>query len=59
MEHLQQLAAWHVAHVLNMFAKKGQSISPAKLLGKSKPITDIDQFAKEAAETWFASEEAE
>jgi ascorbate-specific PTS system EIIC-type component UlaA len=59
MEHYQQLAAWHVAHVINLVAKQGHSVTPAKLLGKVKPITDPEKFAREATQRWLASEEVE
>ena len=40
-----ELAAWAVSHLLQPYAKKGQHITPAKLLGRGF----YTQQAKEAA----------
>lgn len=36
----QELLAWHAANVMNMWTKKGHSITPAKLLGKEEAKLD-------------------
>jgi hypothetical protein len=36
----QELLAWHAANIMNMWTKKGSSVSPAKLLGKDTGKVD-------------------
>lgn len=42
-KHIHQLAAWHVAHVINLVAKRPVSIH--RLLGEPEPFMAFDSFA--------------
>jgi hypothetical protein len=53
----QQLAAWHVAHVLNLFvAEGGEQVTPATLLGRVNTIqsaSDWNRFARTQFLRWL------
>lgn len=46
-KHLHQLAAWHVAHVINLVAKS--PVSVYRLLGQPEPFLGVDAFADASA----------
>lgn len=44
------IMAWHAAHIMSMWAKKGHRISPAKLRGKDEAAMDPRTLQKELNE---------
>jgi len=50
MDRDQQLAAWHAANIMGMWAKRGSRITPDKLLGNDKSDIDPATLARELSD---------
>lgn len=44
MDHVMHIVAWHAANVMNVHLRR--KVTPAKLLGKGRVMSDVERRAK-------------